>query len=34
MQSNEHTLPSEGKRFIPNDTPKRREWTGPKIGDG
>ena len=34
MQSNEHILPSSGCRFMPSETPKRREMTGPKIGDG
>ena len=33
-QSNVHTLPSSGKRFIPKDIPNRLLLTGPNIGDG
>ena len=34
MQSKEQSFPSPGKRLIPNDTPKRRECTGPNTGEG
>ncbi|KAA6303910.1 hypothetical protein EZS27_044447, partial [termite gut metagenome] len=29
-----HTLPSEGSRLIPKETPKRRDRMGPNTGEG
>jgi hypothetical protein len=33
MQLNEHTFAVAGKRFTPNEIPKRRLFIGPKITD-